>query len=177
MTVRRLIAPVVCSLLLFPLAACGADDAGDTPPAGGSGVEADGGGDLPAAGADAPAPPCPFTADKVAEIVGQPMVDQGNCSFGDGKGVALFTVTRASQAAGATTYDYQRQQATATYREVKDVDKGEKAYLAVKDIEGEAVVVSRAGSYTVILSSFERLGATPDGYERTLRTVLDALPL
>ncbi|MEU5941870.1 hypothetical protein ABZ807_22400 [Micromonospora sp. NPDC047548] len=170
---RRLIAPVWCSLLLLPLVACGAEDTSGPDPATGAGVEADAGGDVP----DTPAPPCPFTATQVSGIVGQPMVDQGRCLFGDGKGVALLTVTTASPLAGETTYDYQRKQATQVYREVKDVDKGEKAYLAVKDIEAEAVVVSRAGSYTVILSSFERLGASADGYERTLRGLLDALPL
>ncbi|MFC3502486.1 hypothetical protein ACFOOK_16125 [Micromonospora krabiensis] len=174
---RRLIAPVVCSLLLFPLAACGADDGGDAPSAGSPGVEADGDGDLAGAGVDTPAPPCPFTADKITELVGQSMVDQGSCSFGDGKGVALLTITTASRIAGEATYDYQRQQATSTYREVKDAGKGDKGYLATKDIGAEAVVISNAGSYTVTLSSFERLGAAPDGYERTLRGLLDALPL
>ncbi|RGC69095.1 hypothetical protein C5N14_10040 [Micromonospora sp. MW-13] len=173
MTVRRLLVPVLCSFLFVPLVACGAEDTGGTDPATGAGVEVNAGGDV----ADAPAPPCPFTATRVSEIVGQAMVDQGNCSFGDGKGVAQLTVTTASRLAGGSTYDYQRNQATKVYREVTDVDKGEKAYLAVKDIEAEAVVVSGTGSYTVILSSFERLGASPDGYERTLRELLDALPL
>ncbi|MFI7608428.1 hypothetical protein ACIBTV_25210 [Micromonospora sp. NPDC049366] len=176
---RRLIAPVVCSLLLLPLAACGADDGGGAPPAGNPGVEADGDGDgdLAGAGVDTPAPPCPFTVDKITELVGQPMVDQSNCSFGDGNGVALLTITTASRIAGEATYDYQRQQATSTYRQVKDAGKGDKGYLAIKDIGAEAVVISNAGSYTVTLSSFQRLGATPDGYERTLRGLLDALPL
>ncbi|SCF08395.1 hypothetical protein GA0070607_5319 [Micromonospora coriariae] len=176
MTVRRLIAPLWCSLLLLPLVACGPDDTGGADPAAGAGVEADAGGDL-ADLPDVPRPACPFTAAKVTELVGQPMKDQGNCLFGDGKGVAMLTITTASPVAGETTYDYQRQQATASYREVQDVDKGRKAYLAVKDIGGEAVVVSDTGSYTVTLSSFERLGASTDGYERTLRQLLDALPL
>ncbi|MEV4657000.1 hypothetical protein [Micromonospora sp. NPDC049301] len=174
MTVRRLIAPVWCSLLLLlPLVACGPDDTGGADPAAGAGVEVDAGGDLP----DVPRPECPFTAAEVSEIVGQPMEDQGTCLFGDGRGVAALTVTTASPIAGEATYDYQRQQATAAYREVKDVDKGRKAYLAVKDIGGEAVVISDKGSFTVILSSFERIGASSGGYEPTLRKVLDALPL
>ncbi|WP_406070248.1 hypothetical protein [Micromonospora sp. NBC_01638] len=175
MTVRRLIAPLWCSLLLLPLVACGPDDTGGSDPAAGAGVEVDADGD--AALPDAPRPACPFTAPQVSDLVGQPMQDKGNCLFGDGKGVASLTVTTASPLAGESTYAYQRQQATQVYREVKDVDKGRKAYLAVKDIEGEAVVVSDKGSYTVILSSFERISAKPGGYESTLRTVLDALPL
>ncbi|MEU4551743.1 hypothetical protein EV382_2133 [Micromonospora violae] len=179
MTVRRLIAPLWCSLLLFPLVACGPDDTGGSAPAAGVGVDADAdadtdaGGDLP----NVSRPACPFTADKVSDLVGQPMQDQGNCLFGDGNGVASLTITTASPLAGESTYDYQREQATQTYREVKDVDKGRKAYLAVKDIAGEAVVIGDKGSYTVTLSSFEAIGASAGGYEPTLRKVLDALPL
>ncbi|MEU8257182.1 hypothetical protein AB0C06_23280 [Micromonospora inaquosa] len=179
MIVRRLIAPLWCSLLLFPLVACGPDNTGGSDPAAGVGVDADtdtdtdAGGDLP----NVSRPACPFDAAKVSDLVGQPMQDQGNCLFGDGNGVASLTITTASPLAGESTYAYQRDQATQVYREVKDVDKGRKAYLAVKDIEGEAVVVSDKGSYTVILSSFERLGAKSGGYESTLRAVLDALPL
>ncbi|SIM79834.1 hypothetical protein [Micromonospora cremea] len=171
---RRLIAPLWCSLLLLPLVACGPEAAGDADPAADAGAGVDvGGGDLP----DVPRPACPFTATQVADLLGQPMEDQGDCLFGDGKGVAALTITTASPIAGGATYDYQRQQATTAYREVKDVDKGRKAYLAVKDIGGEAVVISDKGSFTVILSSFERIGAGPGGYEPALRKVLDALPL
>ncbi|MFF5180172.1 hypothetical protein ACFY2Q_19285 [Micromonospora sp. NPDC000316] len=171
MTVRRLIAPLWCSLLLIPLVACGPDDFGDADPAAGAGVEVDG--DLPTGSR----PACPFTAAQISDFVGQPMKDEGNCAFGDGKGVASVTITTASPLAGESTYAYQRKNAAEVYREVKDVDKGRKAYLAFKDIEGEAVVVSDKGSYTVILSSFERISAKPGGYEPTLRAVLDALPL
>ncbi|MFJ6198925.1 hypothetical protein [Micromonospora sp. NPDC092111] len=163
---RRSIVPVLCAALLLPLGGCDGAD----PTAPDAAVDAVGGG-------NDVRPQCPFTAAQVSEIIGQPMTDQGNCLFGDGKGVASLTVTTASQTAGAVTYDYQRQQAPKIYREVKDIDKGEKAYLAVKDIEAEAVVVSAAGSYTLILSSFERLSADPGAYERTLRTLLDTLPL
>ncbi|MFI6781552.1 hypothetical protein [Micromonospora sp. NPDC050276] len=177
MTVRRLIAPLWCALLVLPLVACGGDDTPE--PTAGATADADsgadaGGGDLPAA---APPPSCPFTAAQVSDLVGQPMEDQGSCLFGDGKGVAALTVTTASTLAGDATYDYQREQAAKAYREVKDVDKGRKAYLAVKDIGGETVVVGDKGSYTVILSSFQQIGASPGGYEPTLRKVLDALPL
>ncbi|MGC5379234.1 hypothetical protein ACPXB1_12235 [Micromonospora sp. DT68] len=173
MTVRRLIAPLWCSLLLIPLVACGPDDSGDADPAAGAGVEVDGDADLP----NVSRPACPFSAAQVSDLVGQPMEDQGNCLFGDGKGVASLTITTASPLAGESTYDYQRKNATQVYREVKDVDKGRKAYLAVKDIEGEAVVVSDKGTYTVIMSSFQAISASPGGYEPTLRKVLDALPL
>ncbi|GAB3845068.1 hypothetical protein GCM10029963_22860 [Micromonospora andamanensis] len=90
--------------------------------------------------------------------------------------MATLSVTTASQLAGETTYDYQRQQAEQTYQTVTDLDGGAKGYLAVKDIGAEAVLVGDAGSFTVTLSSFERLGAQPDGYEQALRRLLDALP-
>ncbi|MEH0931521.1 hypothetical protein [Micromonospora sp. CPCC 205558] len=176
MTVRRLIAPLWCSLLLLPLVACGPDD--NTGSAAGGDTDADVG--IDADGGDVSAverPACPFTAAQVSDLVDQSMKDEGSCLFGDGNGVAMFTITTASPTAGEATYDYQREQATQTYREVKDVDKGRKAYLAVKDIGGEAVVISDKGSYTVTLSSFQAIGASPGGYEPTLRKVLDALPL
>ncbi|MFE9206336.1 hypothetical protein [Micromonospora sp. NPDC007230] len=116
-------------------------------------------------------PTCPFTADRVSELLGKPMKDQGNCAFGDGNGVASLTITMASEFAGATTYDYQHEQAGKQYDKV--VDLGDRSYLAAKDIAGEAVVVSPKGSYTMIMSSFSMDIAT---YEQKLRQLLDALP-
>lgn len=185
---RRLIIAVLGAALLFPAAACSGTESGTPGPATGGG---------PGAGADdsdngngedgdngngtddtgGVAPKCPLTVAQVSEILGQSMVDKGSCSFGDGNGVALLTITMASQLAGEATYEFQRDQATQLYREVQDLDKGEKAYLAVKDIAAEAVVISRTGSYTVTLSSFQRLGSQPDGYQRALRDLLDAFPL
>ncbi|MEG3636538.1 hypothetical protein [Micromonospora palythoicola] len=172
---RRLILPVV---LLAALALTGCDSADPAPPAAGPGADADAETDLdlPADGAGNQTPACPFTAAQVSELVGQSMVDDGNCSFGDGKGVAALSVTTASQLAGETTYDFQRQQAEQSYQTVTDLDGDGKGYLAVKDIGAEAVLVGGAGSFTVTLSSFERLGAEPDGYAQALRRLLDALP-
>ncbi|MDG4798796.1 hypothetical protein [Micromonospora sp. WMMD1082] len=168
---RRLILPVVLAAML---ALTGCDSTETPPPEAGSGTDADL--DLPAGDAGTQRPACPFTAAQISEFVGQSMVDDGNCSFGDGKGVATLSVTTASQLAGETTYDYQRQQAGQIYQTVTDLDGAGKGYLAVKDIGAEAVVVGGAGSFTVTLSSFERLGAESDGYERALRRLLDALP-
>jgi hypothetical protein len=171
---RRLIVPVTL-LLLIGAAACGGGGTPGGPDSGGGAAAEAGAGAGGGLGSDT-VPPCPFTAAQVTEFVGQPMKDDGNCSFGDGKGVAVLGITMASEVAGLTTYDYQRKQADQIYREVKDIDKGGKGYLAVKDIGAEAVLISGKGSYTVTLSSFERLGDTPGGYEQVLRKMLDALP-
>ncbi|MDQ7910733.1 hypothetical protein RB614_40180 [Phytohabitans sp. ZYX-F-186] len=162
----RVLVPVAVALL-FAVAGCG----------GGSGAAAGEGSDvdLPVAGGDlgTAVPACPFTAEKVAEIVGKPMVDEGNCLFGDGKGVGSVTITMSSQLAGSTTYDYQRKTADESYATVTDVPKGDRAYIAVDDIKAEAVLVGAGGSYTLIMSS---LSLDPPAYERALRTMLDALP-
>ncbi|MFG1739048.1 hypothetical protein ACGFLT_13560 [Micromonospora chalcea] len=118
-------------------------------------------------------PPCPFTAAQVSEIVGQSMRDDGNCLFGDGKGVASLAVTTASPAAGKMTYEYQYDQAGKQYEKVVDLDRGEQGYLAVKDISGEAVLIDGKGTYTVTISSF---GGGTAGNEKILRRALDAIP-
>ncbi|MEU6024521.1 hypothetical protein [Micromonospora sp. NPDC047134] len=168
---RRLILPVV---LAAALALTGCGDSEPTTPAAGPDAGSDADLDLPVDGGGSVRPACPFTAEQIAEIVGQQLNDQGNCSFGDG--IALLTVTTASREAGEMTYDYQRQQADQTYRSVTDLGVGDKGYLAVKDIEAEAVVINGAGSFTVTLSSFARLGAQPDGYAQVMRELVDALP-
>ncbi|MBL6279568.1 hypothetical protein JMF97_25770 [Micromonospora fiedleri] len=168
---RRLILPV---LLATALALTGCGDSEPAAPGTGSDAGSDADLDLPVDGADAVRPACPFTAEQVTGIVGQQLDDKGNCSFGDG--IALLTVTTASRVAGEMTYDYQRQQADQTYQSVTDLGVGDKGYLAVKDIEAEAVVINGAGSFTVTLSSFPRLGAQPDGYAQAMRKLADALP-
>jgi hypothetical protein len=120
-------------------------------------------------------PPCPFTAEQVSTLVGQPMVDSGNCLFGDGNGVAQISVGAHTATATEITYDYSRDLATKVYTQVQDIDAGDKGYLAYKDIGAEAVVISPNGGYTIIMSSFERLGGA--AYEPVLRGVVDALPL
>jgi hypothetical protein len=164
--------PLLLLALLVP-AAC--DDAGDTP-TGGPAVDT---GDDTTGGDDAAdltggvRPPCPFTAAQVSDLLGQPMQDQGNCLFGDGKGVAGLTVTTASTMAGRATFDYQHEQARKQYARVVDLDRGDQSYLAAKDVAGEAVLISGKGAYTLVLSS---IGTDVAGYERTLRRLLDAIP-
>jgi hypothetical protein len=157
--VKRLLAPVLLFVVLAA-GACGGDDPG-----------ADS--DFTDLGGGAPPPSCPFTVEQVSEVVGQPMTANGNCSFGDGKGVASLTVTMASTEAGLMTYDYQRQQAGQVYQKVADLTKGDKGYVGVKDIEGEAVVVGGRGGYTLILSSFSK---DAGWYEQTLRKLVDIIP-
>ncbi|OKI67391.1 hypothetical protein A6A27_23075 [Micromonospora sp. CB01531] len=161
--------PLLLLALLVP-AAC--DSSADSSASGGAdaGSGVDAGSDDLGKLADS-VPTCPFTADRVSELLGKPMKDQGNCAFGDGNGVASLTITMASEFAGATTYDYQHEQAGEQYDKV--VDLGDRSYLAAKDIAGEAVVVSPKGSYTMIMSSFSMDVAT---YEQKLRQLLDALP-
>ncbi|MCW3816063.1 hypothetical protein ONA91_16600 [Micromonospora sp. DR5-3] len=166
---RGRLLPLLLLALLVP-AAC---DSSTGSPASegadaGSGVDA-GSDDLGKLGGSVPG--CPFTADRVSELLGQSLKDEGNCVFGDGKGVASLTITMASEFAGATTYDYQHEQAGQQYEKV--VDLGDRSYLAAKDIAAEAVVVGPKGSYTLIMSSFSMDVA---GYEQKLRRLLDALP-
>ncbi|MFG1656399.1 hypothetical protein ACGFIY_07720 [Micromonospora chersina] len=163
-------------LLLLALLGSAACDAGDTPAAGPPGVNADAAEDDTSGGDDAAnsvRPPCPFTATQVSELLGQPMKDEGNCAFGDGKGVASLTVTTASTLAGEATFDYEHEQAGKRYERVVDLDLGDQSYLAAKDVAGEAVLISDKGSYTLTLSS---IGADVAGYEQTLRRLLDAIP-
>lgn len=162
------LAPLLLLTLVGP-AAC--DNSADAPASTQAGADT---GSNPDAGtANNTVPACPFTAAQVSDIVGRPMVDEGNCLFGDGKGVASLTITMASQLAAATTYDYQHEQAGKQYDRVVDLDRGDKSYLATKDIAGEAVVISVKGAYTLIMSSFSM---DPAGYEQKLRRLLDAIP-
>ncbi|MBY8875660.1 hypothetical protein K7640_27905 [Micromonospora sp. PLK6-60] len=166
-TARRRLAPLLLLALLVPAACAGPTDtpAGDRDAA----VDSDGGGDAPAA----PPPACPFTAEQASELAGLALTDQGNCLFGDGRGVASLTITTASRLAGEATWDYQHEQAGKRYERVTDVDRGVRAYVAAKDIEGEAVMITEKGSYTVTMSSFSTDVA---GYEQRLRRLLEAIP-
>ncbi|MDG4766879.1 hypothetical protein O7632_22665 [Solwaraspora sp. WMMD406] len=172
---RRLMTPVLVLALLTTAGGCAAEADGTAPDLGGTVADAEDGstdgGESTDGVVGTTVPPCSFTVEQVTDLVGQPMVDDGNCLFGDGNGVAALTITMASGGAGAATYDYQLEQAEAQYDQVIEVEGG---YLAVKDIRAEAVVVSDAGSYTLTMSSFDRFGGT--AYEPVLRGLLDALP-
>ncbi|MBF5029224.1 hypothetical protein IRY44_05650 [Micromonospora sp. ANENR4] len=159
-------------LLLALLAPAGCDSGGGIVDVGSADTAADGDGGDPDAGAvDDVRPPCPFTAAQVSELVDRKLRDEGNCSFGDG--VAQLAVTTASATAGKATYDYQYDQAGQQYEKIVDLDRGERGYLAVKDVRGEAVLIDGKGTYTVTISSFE--GGTA-GNEQILRRTLDAIP-
>jgi hypothetical protein len=173
---------VVTSLLLVgallaPAGCGGSEDAGG----GSAGIDSVAGDDGAVVGDDAGAgdgqgdlsdvrPECPFTADKVSEIIGRSMEDEGNCLFGDGKGVASLTVTVASAFAGEATYDYQRETAGKSFPKVSDIGKGKKSYLAIKDIEAEAALISDKGAYTLIMSSFSFDEAQ---YDKTMNALID----
>jgi len=167
----------LAAALLAPTACSAIDGSGTTDSSANGGIEGvddsvtDGDGDTEAQGS-AVAPPCPFTAEQVSDLVGQSMEDQGNCLFGDGKGVASLTITMASATAGEVTYDYQRDQAGKTYANVSDLGKGTKSYLAIKDIGAEAVLISDQGAYTVTMSSFSFDTAQ---YDQTMRALIDAI--
>ncbi|WP_198347949.1 hypothetical protein [Plantactinospora sp. KBS50] len=88
------------------------------------------------------------------------------------QGVASLSITTSSKLAGEATYDYQRQQADPQYDRVIDLEAGDRAYLAAKDIRAEAVLISDQGAYTVTMSSFS---FDLDRYERTLRAILDKI--
>jgi hypothetical protein len=164
--VRAKSAPVALALLL---AVTGCGSGSDNPPTGGHPN-----GDLPIGGdLNTTVPACPFTAQQVSQFVGQSMVDKGDCLFGDGKGVASVTITMSSQLAGSSTFDYKRKDADKRYDKAADVQKGDKAYVAAKELEGEAMLISKGGSYTLTLSSFDFDAAK---YEQALRAMLYAIP-
>lgn len=160
---KRLLIPVLL-LAALTMPACGSTES----PAEGGDPE------NPGTNRGTTVPPCPFTAAKVTEVIGQSMNDDGNCLFGDGKGVASLTVTMASETAGAITYHYQREQAGKRFERVTEANKGDKGYIGVKAIEGEAVVLSGKGAYTLTLSSFSK---DTVWYEQTLRKLLDTVPV
>ncbi|ODT98835.1 MAG: hypothetical protein ABS81_26950 [Pseudonocardia sp. SCN 72-86] len=126
-----------------------------------------------AGGAGSTAPACPFSAAQISSLVGQPMKDDGNCLFGDGKGVAQLSITMSSASTGEIMLDTLREQASGQYDEVSDLS-GAKGYVATKELGGEAVAVTGKGGYTITMSSFERFSKT--GYGPVLTKIADALP-
>lgn len=164
---RKLFGPLML-IAVLAAGACGAESA----PEGGNQVEQQGSDD--SIGLNTQAPPCPFTADQVTDLIGQEMKDEGVCLFGDGRGVASLTVTAASQAAGMATYAYQREQASMRFGTVTDLGTGDRSYMGSKDVTGEAVVLSRKGAYTLTLNSFSK---DTGWYAETLRKLASALPI
>ena len=163
---RRLFGTSVLCIVLFVSGGCGGDDA--APPDSDLSDSQDGGD----AGQGTAVPDCPFTEDQVTDLLGQPMTDQDNCLFGDGKGVASLTVTTASETAGAATFDTSRESAEGRYDSIEDLDVDGSGYVAVGELGGEAVAITKAGSFTLTMSSFERLD--PAGYDESLRSLVDA---
>jgi hypothetical protein len=163
---RRLFGTSLLCIVLLISSGCGGDDDSTPEP---SQAEAQGGED---GGQGTTVPDCPFTEDQVTDIVGQPMTDQQNCLFGDGKGVASLTITMASESTGAATLDTLRESAEGRYDSIEDLGGDGSGYVAVGDLGGEAVSITQAGSFTLTMSSFERLD--PTGYEQTLRSLVDA---
>jgi hypothetical protein len=163
---RRVVTSALLLGALLAPAACGdgAEETSDTPPA-----VAD---EAAAADVGAAVPGCPFTVAQVSELIGQQMTDDGSCSFGDGKGVAGLTVTVSSAMAGETTYAYKRDLAGKSFPSVRDIGKGTKSYLAIKDIGAEAALISDKGAYTLIMSSFEFDEAR---YDKTMNALIDAI--
>ena len=152
-------------LVLLVSGGCGGND--DATPEPGQAEAQDGEG----GGPGTTVPDCPLTEDQVTDIVGQPMTDQQNCLFGDGKGVASLTITMASESTGAATLDTLRESAEGRYDSIEDLGDGS-GYVAVGELGGEAVSISQAGSFTLTMSSFERFD--PSGYDETLRALVDA---
>jgi hypothetical protein len=163
---RRLFGTTTMCVALLVSGGCGGDDA----PSPDSGqADSQDGGD---AGQGTAVPECPLTEDQVTDTIGQPMTDQGNCLFGDGKGVASLTITMASESTGAATLDTLRESAEGRYDSIEDLGGDGSGYVAVGELGGEAVSITEAGSFTLTMSSFERFD--PSGYDDTLRALVDA---
>jgi hypothetical protein len=155
---------MVCIALLVS-GGCGGDDAA---PSDSGQADSQDGGD---AGQGTTVPECPLTEAQVTDVIGQPMTDQSNCLFGDGKGVASLSITMASESTGAATLDTLRESAEGRYDSIEDLGDGS-GYVAVGELGGEAVSITQAGSFTLTMSSFERFD--PSGYDETLRALVDA---
>lgn len=120
------------------------------------------------------APPCPFTAEQATRIAGKPFKQEADgCLFRGPNGVGSITVDTASRGAGEMTFDYKREQAEEASKNVSDLEAGDLSYLAVADLEGEAVVINAKGSYTIQISN---ISEEPSGNERILRELVAALP-
>jgi hypothetical protein len=163
---RRILGTTVLCIILLVSGGCGGDDA--SPPDSGQADSQDGGD----TGQGTAVPECPLTEDQVTDIIGQPMTDQSNCLFGDGKGVASLTITMASESTGAATLDTLRESAEGRYDSIEDLGGDGSGYVAVGELGGEAVSITEAGSFTLTMSSFERFD--PSGYDETLRALVDA---
>lgn len=160
---RRWMAPLVL-LLLAVSTACGSETAPDVDDDPGIVDE-----ELPG-GAGTVVPDCPLTAEQASALVDRPLTDQSGCSFGDG--IALLSITTASEEAALMTYDYQRELATQTYDTVRDLERDGQGFFAVKDIEAQLVLIRADGAYTVVMSSF---GMDADEYEQTMYELVDAI--
>ncbi|MFJ8580986.1 hypothetical protein [Micromonospora sp. NPDC093277] len=168
-SMRRVLAPLA-GLILFTVTACGGA-AGESNDSGSSSDDSS----IAGAGdgvAGETVPKCPFTAEQVTELVGRAMHDDGPCLWRDGEGVALVTITMSTGSTGALTYDYQRNNAGETFKRVTELQDVDQGYIAVKDIEAETVAISKAGAYTMNLSSFDW---DLDKYEQTSRAMLDKI--
>ena len=163
---RRLFGTSMLCIVLLVSGGCGGDDAA---PSDSGQADSQDGGD---AGQGTAVPECPLTEDQVTDIIGQPMTDQSNCLFGDGKGVASLSITMASESTGAATLDTLRESAEGRYDSIEDLGGDGSGYVAVGELGGEAVSITQAGSFTLTMSSFERFD--PSGYDETLRALVDA---
>jgi hypothetical protein len=121
-------------------------------------------------GAGTTVPDCPLTAEQASTIVDRPLTDQPGCSFGDG--IALLSITTASEEAALMTYDYERNLATQTYDTVRDLARDGTGFFAVKDIEAQLVLIRPDGAYTIVMSSF---GMDAGQYEQTMYDLVDAI--
>jgi hypothetical protein len=168
MAMRGLIALVLAGLVALGATACGADEPGGPAPGDlGSGDIVDGGGDV--------TPPCPFTAQQMSDFLGLTMAQEAACSFRADNSYSLASVLPSSKAAGLATYDAARSRAGQVYATVKDIDRGEKGYLAYKDIEAELFVIGSAASHVINLSGLPQFEKDPAGYEALLLRIYDAI--
>lgn len=165
---RRWTVPLMALLLVAP-AACGSGSPTnvDGDPGVSNGADPGEGGGTEAG---TTVPDCPLTADEISAIVARSLTDRGGCSFGDG--IALLSITTASQSAALMTYDYQRTLAAETYDTVSDLQREGTGFFAVKDIEAQLVLIRSDGAYTVTMSSFSLDAAQ---YEQTMYQLVDAI--
>jgi hypothetical protein len=167
-----LLARGLAAAALLAAAACGGG--GPAAPTAGEAASVAAPDDAGAAGAagDAAldvAPPCPFDAETVSQLVERPLQERSTCDYSDG--IAVVSITTASAGTGRLTLDGAREWAAQRYASVTDL--GDRGFLAIDELEALASVVLPTGSYTVTAASLDLDSA---GYERVMTRLLEALP-
>jgi hypothetical protein len=161
----RRIAVMLTGLVALVATACGPD--------GSAGPDDLGAGDI--VGGNEITPPCPFTAEQVSDFLDLPMKQDAACSWRGDNAFTLASVVPGTRTDGLVLYDGARDRAGKTYRELRDIDRGEKGYVAYSEIGGQLFVVTSATSYVITLDGVPQIESDPTQYRSLLLKMFDAI--